>query len=585
MYGEGESDSEQIPRWLRRLIIVAVIATVGFGLPGMWVYERHVSPEGGLGSVAADAIYHTLQLLVMESPHLEGSIPWTLHAGRFSGAAFFLALTILAFARLFPDEWKFIKLRLWTKNHVVICGLGEVGTRLALEGRKHKRFVVAIEKSCPTSKRESMREKGVLVLDGDATEEAQLKQARVQNAGFVVASCPEDGTNVAIAARVGKLLESAPSRREQLVCRTLIADAEVRQLLYGNPLFQASSRYRVNFSDLDRHALAARQALRLSPLDFKPIRENDDTLVRLVVVGFGGIGQGLAVQAARIGHFANEVGKQGRRLRLTIVDAPGICFDDSIANYSHLGKACDLERVNVRAEFGLLLDDLHAIGEQPDSLTTFAFCCDNDEKNFRLSLELAPLIKTSVAQILCYQKSRRGFAALLSMNDAPGEMNRLHPFGMVEDIVNWENFLHEEEDTLARALHEDYLRHHPKKHSGWDELPEDFRDSNRQAADHIEIKLRALGYHSSDTQNGKHPVTEFEESEIDLLARMEHARWCASSLLDGWQHGDPTDGGKKLHRCLVDWPTLITLGEHQKDRQQIAAIPKALKDIGKNIYR
>ncbi len=554
----------------------------------MWIYERHASPDASRLSVAADAVYHTLQLLVMESPHLEEkSIPWQLHFGRLFGAAFFLALTILALRRLFPDEVKFMQLRLWKKNHVVICGLGELGTRLALEGRKHHKFVVAIEKSCSASKREAMREKGVLVLDGDATENAQLEQARVQSAEFVVAACPQDGTNVAIAAEVGKLMESAPAREAQLLCllcRTLIENAETRRLLYGNPAFQASPRYRVNFSDLDRHALAARQALRMFPLDFKPIRENDDTLVRLVVIGFGSIGQSLALHAARIGHFANEVGKS-KRLRLTIVESDAHIFEDFKAQYPNLHEVCDFERVALQTQRSLLLDDLSVISQQPDMLVTFAFCCNEDEKNFRFGTELLPRIRSANAQILCHQETHKSFAALWSDDFNPGDTNsKIRAFGMVEDIVNWENLLHEEEDNLARALHKNFTRQHPNQHVGWDELGEGFRDSNRQAADHIEIKLRALGYHSAPLQKGQHRITKFEEPEIELLAKMEHARWCAERFLDGWTRGDTTDRDKKVNRCLVPWAQLPD-EEKKKDPEQITAIPSALNNIGRGIYR
>jgi hypothetical protein len=558
-----------------------VAVTLVSGLWGMLLYER-AEGKGGLAAVA-DAFYHTLQLLVMESPHLECNIPLLLHVGRFFGAIFFLALTGLAFARLFPDEWKYIKLRLpWTKNHIVICGLGDIGTRLAIEGRSNNKFVVAIEKSCPHSKRESMRKKHVLVLDGDATDVAQLKEARVHNAEFVVASCLDDGTNVAIAAQVGKLLKSAPARAEQLVCRALIANTDTRQLLYSRPELQAQPQYRVNFSDLDQHALVARKALGDFPLDFKPIRQQDDILVRLVLIGFESIGQSLALQAARIGHFANAV-KYPKRLRLTVVEPQGQTLENFGNRYPGLREVCELDRVTVSHEH-LLLDELVAIGKQPNALATFAFCCEEDEKNYRLAMELQSRINSSNAQILCHQKTHQSFAALLSDDFFTNQGSRIHAFGMVEDVVNWKNFLHEDQDKLARALHEDFLKKYPNQHPEWNELSEGLRDSNRQAADHIEVKLRALGYHSAKPESGKQPITSFEESDIELLAQMEHARWCAERFLAGWIYGPVTDRKNKINNCLVPWGELPE-SEKKKDPEQIAAIPEALRNVGLGIYR
>jgi hypothetical protein len=64
--------------------------------------------------------------------------------------------------------------------------------------------------------------------------------------------------------------------------------------------------------------------------------------------------------------------------------------------------------------------------------------------------------------------------------------------------------MHESTDTVARALHEDWREKEaarPKKDGEkkkdadrpWDNLGEMYKQSNRNAADHIPIKLRAIG--------------------------------------------------------------------------------------------
>lgn len=70
---------------------------------------------------------------------------------------------------------------------------------------------------------------------------------------------------------------------------------------------------------------------------------------------------------------------------------------------------------------------------------------------------------------------------------------------------------------------------------------------------------------------------------MDLLSRMEHARWCAERYLAGWKYGTPTDRTNKVNECLVSWEQL---GEKdkKKDWDQISAIPKILKSVGLGIY-
>jgi len=62
----------------------------------------------------------------------------------------------------------------------------------------------------------------------------------------------------------------------------------------------------------------AREVLRTYPLDWQPIRSDDPRTVHLIVAGLGSIGGCIALQAAKIGHFAN-----GKRLQITVVDRSG----------------------------------------------------------------------------------------------------------------------------------------------------------------------------------------------------------------------------------------------------------------------
>jgi len=153
---------------------------------------------------------------------------------------------------------------------------------------------------------------------------------------------------------------------------------------------------------------------------------------------------------------------------------------------------------------------------------------------------------------------------------------------MVEDIFSWDVLLRESQDMLAQQLHMAYQELNPAA-KDWQDLSEDFRDSNRQAADHIPIKLRALGYHlEKGTRPGR--INQFETKNKEVLARMEHARFCAERWLAGWTCGPQTIREKKINRTLVKWDDLPP-DERLKDHGQINAIPNALYKMGLGIYR
>lgn len=568
------------------------VAAFGFGAFGLWRYES--APENGGHPDPSSIFYHTLQLFILHAPHLEHHVPWQLHLGRLLAAAFYFAAAATVLGKVFRDEALLMRLWLpWRRNHVVVCGLGDLGLRLALSGRRRRRFVVAIEKNPAPDALERARSKGVLVLDGEASEAEQLRRARVERADFLVAASQEDLTNVAIASAASELGRKAKKNEAPLVCHLLIRDRNLRQRISDEALFtETGSGYRVNSSEMDLDATIARQALRRYPLDFKPIHTDDETVVCMVVIGFGQVGQRLARQAARVGHFANEVGKNQKRLRLTVVDR-----DNPVeweAFQQRCENVCETSLVKLNpddADFASKLFALFPGDDAGNILITYALCLQDEEKtgsdriNLDLGFELAKLGSKVSAQVLIHQTTKSAdYSALFSpVGHGAAFRDRVHAFGMEEDMFSWNSlFL---EDQVARTLHENYRSENPAtEHPVWDNLSAGYKDSNRQAADHIPVKLRAIGCRIDHLKRWKPRVEQFDHREMDLLARMEHARWCAERYLDGWQYGTPTDRARKINDCLLPWDRLRE-SDKKKDWGQIKAIPRILKSVGLGIYR
>lgn len=587
-----------LPRWYLLTATVLVILTVWFGSLGGWQYEldRGVARPDGWS-----VFYHACQLLIMHAPHLEAPVNWQLHAGRMAGVAFVFLSAGLALFALFRHE--VLRLQLpWRRGHVVVCGLGDLGLRLALNARRLGKFVVAIEKHGPTSI-ERARSNGVLVLEGDATDDYMLRRARVRRAAHVIAACLEDRTNVAVAALVGAELGRSTRSGPALLCRLLVRDAALAHLLADQSLLvprretaaAKAAKYRVNFQNLDFYDTAARQTLRRHPLDFQPISAADKTVAHLVVAGFGRVGQSLAVQAARIGHFANSAGS-GRPVKITLVDREvEKRLGELRERCPKIGdpEICDLVLREVREKPSEIIGVLSQVSHEAvkaGELITYAICFDGsptaDRENLLIGLPVSRAARGLAVQTLVYQTTRQGFAALLAAEPrTSGFDSRLHAFGMSEEIYNWDVLMHEAEDVVAKALHERYRLENPASgHPPWDELREDFRESNRHAADHIPVKLRALGYHDAPVQRGKERIVEFTDDETLLAAKMEHRRWCAERWLDGWEYGPQTIRENRISSALVDWDRLSP-EEKQKDIRHVRGIIDVLYAAGRAIYR
>lgn len=106
-------------------------------------------------------------------------------------------------ASLFDAEGRH---RLWVKimseqmrDHIVICGLGNVGSRVVESLRALSVPVIAIEKRTTDSRAGIIEALGVPVLYGDARNDEILLQAGVRHAKTIVCATDDDLTNVEVA--------------------------------------------------------------------------------------------------------------------------------------------------------------------------------------------------------------------------------------------------------------------------------------------------------------------------------------------------------------------------------------------------
>jgi len=141
-------------------------------------------------------------------------------------------------------------------------------------------------------------------------------------------------------------------------------------------------------------------------------------------------------------------------------------------------------------------------------------------------------------------------------------------------------------ETLARAIHENYLREQQGKMppddpamQPWDKLREDLKEANRQQVDQIAAKLKAICCEMVPV-SGRMPVKfEFTSKELEFLSQMEHRRWLDDKIKAGWRYGSVRDHDQKTHPSLVSWEVLPE-DEREKDRQAVRAIPELLAAAG-----
>jgi hypothetical protein len=218
-------------------------------------------------------------------------------------------------------------------------------------------------------------------------------------------------------------------------------------------------------------------------------------------------------------------------------------------------------------------------------------CLDNDALALHAALTLLRHLRPHATPIVVRMASAAGLATLLRADDGSQvAFANLHPFPLLEHTCTPDLVVGGTHELLARAVHEAYVRGEVEKGETpetnpnmvpWEQLPERLRESNRRQADHIGVKLRAVGFAPAPLTDWDAASFEFENAEhVETMARLEHQRWCAERAAEGWTYAPgPKDEQAKTHPDLLPWGELPE-AEKDKNRAPVRAIPRILARAG-----
>lgn len=563
------------------LLLIVALAALLLGYIGFAKYVRAL----GQPLSPSDVFYLTLQLITLESGDVSGPVSWELEVARLLVPVIAAYTAVLAGAVIFRKQLQFI--RLWfIRDHVVICGLGSKGSLLAWRFRERGDRVVVIEAEEDIKQVGVTREKGIIVLTGDASKSSMLRKAAVHRAKYLVSVCGDDETNAEVAVQARAI--TALRKRGALVCTIHLVQSQLWELLRERELsLGEESAYRLElFNIYDRGA----QMMLKHFQSFGNGDENDPIVPHIVVVGLENLGQCLAMQAAR--RWYESVNRSERRLRLTLVDSEAEEKTDNLrARYPNLDHCCQVDARNMgvgssifqKAEF--LFDRTGNC-----DVSQIYICLEDYSLALQSGLTLQSRIGHTETPIVVQMDENSGIAQLLRGFDSGAAPYRnLHTFGLIERTCTPDLVLDGTHELLARAAHERYLEQQLKQGftsadnpnlEPWKTLPESVKESNRRHVDYTGSKLAASGYFIQPLTDWDAASFQFRPEEIELMAELEHERWREEQSQMGWTYGPGSkDPKKKTHPALLPWQELPEV-EKEKNRASTRDLPGLLARAG-----
>jgi voltage-gated potassium channel Kch len=573
------------PAWLSlRWPLIGAMALLAAGL-GYWGFDLSHATHG---RSVADKLYLALQLFNLQSGAVDGGVPWPLQTGRFLAPLVALSAAATAIAAIFRDQLARARVRWFARRHVLICGLGRTGQVLASTFRERRFDVVAIDQDVGNPSIGELRQEGLTVIVGNATDPLLLRTARVDRARYVFAVCGNDGVNSQVAIGASEI--AGLHRASSATCFVEVLDPDLAALLHEELATAGGGGFRLEFfNPAERGATTLLNA-------YPPFDDSGGTPLgppHIVVVGLGQMGSMVVLHAAA--RWASSSDGTRSRLRVTAVDdRAGRHVDTLLARHPYLEKVCEIivtETDVDSAEFerGRFLFDP---GGRLDATGVYV-CLDDDARGLAAALRMHHRMRGRRIPIVVRTKQQGGLAALVERIDYGGTNEDIHVFGLLERTCRPDEILMTTHEILARAIHEEYVRNQaaigdtPETNRSmrpWDESEEHTRDSNRHQAADIRHKLTEIGCDIEPISDWDAAPFEFSPEELEHLSQIEHDRWWKDKEAAGWRLGPVKDERRREHPDMIPWEE-ISEPTREKDRQAVRYIPALLAKAGFRIVR
>lgn len=515
--------------------------------------------------IAVNSLYGTAQIFMLNHAPGDKATPVLIDFVRL--VAVFLTVYALRGILILTSRW--IRPHIWRlKDHTVIVGAGVLADAMSRRDETGDRRTLRVVDGCASIGLAECRNTRVQTLQVMALDEDAFRLARMAKAAMIILADKNEMKNIENALTIAELMYAARvPRRVPCYVHTdrLFSGVVFRQLT----LFQQYAQ-QVLIMPYDPCVTAARQALSSFPLDGEGLSVSDHRRPHLVISGFGGMGEALALQAARTGHYAN-----GKKVRITAIDPLGEDLEQRLLyRYPALREVVDITFIPKPFEHAEAREALLACDAR-EELLTVALCLPEEERALEQALHLPREIADKSLRILVRVNSMEAldfFHDFRQGGDAGVAVNagKFRAIGTLEDQCD---LAVDDKNAWAWRIHEYYRE--KKRRDGqpmeaeldvpWERLPYDLRESNCQQADHMDVKLRAIGVTATPVSEDAPEAGEaftFTAAEVELLAGMEHARWNADRLLAGWRPS-PRGGKKDLVRRLT--PYLVPYEELSED--------------------
>lgn len=357
----------------------------------------------------------------------------------------------------------------------------------------------------------------------------------------------ENDKAIAMLSKIAEKYDLNSHQGNRLTCHLLVQGNKTLQFLQTCDLCDAV-RQKIDVYPFTMDEVWSRSIV----LDYQPLTVQSDKHVHLVIFGMGEIAEMVAIQAAHVSHYPNYVRNHSLRTRITMIDVDAEEKRmEFVKRYQHLFNNCyyrvvnpskekviiefhepmyagkrenfvDVEWEFVEANYwdAELRDKLKFWANDSKQLLTLVMADEDGDKNKKNSLLLPQELYNQSIPIYNYNEQFHGYDVTLPLIKMAKNVNYVYDRCFNDNIVDWKG-------SLRYCVEIDSI----EREKSWAKLSNVKRMSSIYNALTIPTKMRSIGLQEDDWDK----FYDISQQDIELLAQVEHNRWCVEELILGFR--------------------------------------------------
>lgn len=542
-------------RWT--ILLILGVITFLLGIIGFSIYYAN-HPQS-----IPNLVYASLQLFLLRSGFLDLPSNPLLDIARFVAPVLaFVSLILIITDSVYQDA-QLIWHKFVGKDHIIVCGLGYIGPIIARHCHSRGENVIVIEKDPKHPEIEKIKNLGILVITGDATDTRTLQRAKVETAQALFAVTGTDEVNAKVVLKVNEILSSVA--RTRITCYVHIVDPAFANLLRGvQGTVRDQTGIKLEFFNIYQ---AASNCILDCMKDLPPLRQSPPDL-HVLIVGLGKMGESLLIQLAK--RWRELYGQDPEKeLIVSVLDKHATKKAASLElRYRNLSDCCRITgyKMDLAVDPAFYAASYLEDPETHHRVDAIIVCTPNEPLNFSVGLYLNEQLHGEVPIIIRTVHSK-GFAQIFNRicTSTTDEFRNFHVFPLVSCSCCLESLIDGFNERIARAMHDIYvidnLRSGQREATDvamqpWHLLDEEYRESNRDQAANMRRTLEKHEYTIVSQTDWSEPPLQFPPGTLEELAEAEHDRWVNERTLRGWKYGPERNLERKESPYLVPWEQL-----------------------------